>query len=74
MPEQPENPERPPYVAYYVPERDKPFWTQIGGMWPHADGEGFTLDLELMPIGTSRIVIRNRPEDRPAENGEAQSG
>ena len=38
-------------VAYHVVERaqDKRFWTRIGAAWPHEDGEGMTLQLDLVP-------------------------
>ena len=51
----------PAFIAYHVAERDKDngFWTRIGAAWKHKDGEGYTLQLELVPIGTGRIVLRS---------------
>ena len=48
----------PALIAYHVPEREKAPWTRIGAAWEHKDGEGLTLQLDLMPIGTGRIVLR----------------
>lgn len=33
-------------------------WREIGAMWPHKDGSGFTLKLDLMPTDGREIVIR----------------
>jgi hypothetical protein len=33
-------------------------WREIGAMWPHQDGNGFTLKLDLIPASAREIVIR----------------
>jgi len=34
-------------------------------MWPHKDGKGFSLELELMPSGNGRTALRaNEPDDK----------
>jgi hypothetical protein len=48
----------PAFIAYHVPDRENPFWTRIGAMWPHEDGKGYSLDLELMPTQGGRITLR----------------
>ncbi len=48
----------PALIAYHVPDRDKAPWTRIGAAWDHKDGEGFTLQLDLVPVSTGRIVLR----------------
>jgi hypothetical protein len=48
----------PALIAYHVPERDKAPWTRIGAAWDHKDGEGFTLQLDLVPVTSGRIVLR----------------
>ncbi len=52
----------PTFIAYHVrdgeTEKDSGFWTRIGAAWKHKDGEGLTLDLDLVPVGTGRIVLR----------------
>jgi hypothetical protein len=62
---EPRAPKKPELIAWHVPERDKAPWTRIGAAWEHGDGEGLTLELDLMPIATGRIVLRTpkAPED-----------
>ena len=48
----------PAFVAYHVPERDNAPWTRIGAAWTHQDGEGYTLQLDLVPVTGGRIVLR----------------
>jgi hypothetical protein len=54
----------PPMIAWHVVERgEKSYWTRIGAVWEHGDGKGYNVDLDLMPIKTGRIVLRDRPDD-----------
>lgn len=66
---QPEQQQRPqgesrPYLnAFHVKEFEvngeaREDWTRIGVAWPHKDGKGFNLQLELVPVNGGRIVIR----------------
>lgn len=57
----------PAFVAYHVPERENAKWNRIGAAWPHEDGKGFTLALDLMPISSGRIVLR-KPEPKEAQS------
>ena len=46
----------PSHVAYHVRDRgegQKSFWTRIGAAWAHADGKGFNIQLEVMPLDGS---------------------
>lgn len=49
----------PSHIAYQVRERNggKGFWTRIGSAWAHADGNGFNLQLECLPLD-GRITLR----------------
>jgi hypothetical protein len=49
----------PTHIVYQIQEREgKPsFWTRIGGAWPHADGQGFNLQLAVVPLD-GRITLR----------------
>jgi hypothetical protein len=49
----------PTHVAYQVRDRDgqKGIWTRIGSVWPHADGKGFNLQLDAVPLD-GRISLR----------------
>lgn len=68
----------PRYVAWHVAGRDKKaFWTRVGAAWDHKDGEGLTLQLDMVPIN-GRIVLRapqepkvEQPIDGQPKEGEA---
>jgi hypothetical protein len=49
----------PSYLAYQVRDREgkKAFWTRIGSAWPHADGKGFNIQIEAVPLD-GRITLR----------------
>jgi hypothetical protein len=40
-----------------VGDGDKANWTEIGALWPHKDGKGFSFDCKAMPI-QGRMVAR----------------
>ena len=51
----------PALIAFHVipvPEGKPPILTPIGAAFAHDDGEGFTLQLNLMPTTGGRIVLR----------------
>lgn len=56
---------RPPaFIAWHVAEKgEKTFWTRIGAAWDHKDGEGLTLQLDLVPVNGGRIVLRHPAEE-----------
>ena len=49
----------PSHIAYQVRDREngKSFWTRIGSAWAHADGNGFNIQLESVPLD-GRITLR----------------
>ena len=53
----------PSHTAYQVRSREgqKGFWTRIGSAWPHNDGQGFSIQLDAMPLD-GRITLRNVAE------------
>ncbi len=60
----------PALIAYHVTERgEKSYWTRIGAAWDHEDGKGTTVQLDLVPIGEGRIVLREPGQDEGTENG-----
>ena len=64
--EQPET-TPPALIAWYIAERgEKKFWNRIGAAWEHEDGDGLTLQLDLMPVAAGRIVLRKPKEDDQA--------
>ncbi|MGI8568482.1 MAG: hypothetical protein ACR2KT_05160 [Methylocella sp.] len=41
----------PALIAWHVAERgEKKFWNRIGAAWEHEDGDGLTLQLDLIPV------------------------
>ena len=42
----------PTHIAYQVRdlENGKSFWTRIGRAWTNADGKGFNIQLETIPL------------------------
>jgi hypothetical protein len=55
----------PSHVAYQVRERKggNSFWTRIGSAWPHADGKGFNIQIETVPLD-GRITLRVATEKK----------
>ena len=55
----------PTHTAYQVRDRDgqKGFWTRIGSAWPHADGNGFNIQIEVVPLD-GRITLRVATEKK----------
>ena len=56
---QPATSKIPTHVAYQVRDREngKSFWTRIGSAWAHADGKGFNIQIESVPLD-GRITLR----------------
>jgi len=56
----------PALVAFHVRENKDPkgkgFWTRIGAAWPHEDGEGFNIQIDVLPID-GKIVLRTPKAD-----------
>jgi hypothetical protein len=55
----------PSHVAYQVRDREgkKGFWTRIGSAWAHADGSGFNVQLDCIPLD-GRITLRVASEKK----------
>jgi hypothetical protein len=49
----------PNHIAYSVREfgNDRSFWTRIGSAWAHNDGNGFSIQIEAVPLD-GRITLR----------------
>lgn len=48
---------KPAFIAYAVTgEGKQAFWTRIGSAWPHQHGEGFSIELNALPV-QGRIVL-----------------
>jgi len=62
---------KPTHYLYNVIDQDTPIdegkrgiWTRIGAAWPHGDGKGFsiTLDIPMVVSTETRLVVREREE------------
>lgn len=55
----------PSHIVYQVRDREgkKGFWTRIGSAWAHADGSGFNIQLECLPLD-GRITLRVASEKK----------
>ncbi len=55
----------PSHIVYQVRDREgqKGFWTRVGSAWPHADGKGFNVQLEVVPLD-GRLVFRVATEKK----------
>lgn len=56
----------PSHVAYHVRDGKnggKGFWTRIGSAWAHADGNGFNIQIECVPLD-GRISLRVASEKK----------
>ncbi len=49
----------PTHVAYNVRDRKdgEAVWTRIGSAWQHADGKGFNIQMDVLPLD-GRISLR----------------
>jgi hypothetical protein len=49
----------PSHIVYHVRNREggEGFWTRIGAAWAHADGNGFNIQIETVPLD-GRITLR----------------
>ena len=50
----------PSHVAYHVRDlkSGEAIWTRIGSAWAHADGNGFNIQVESLPLD-GRISLRS---------------
>lgn len=65
----------PEFIAFHVSgEGKKSYWTRIGAAWKHKDGEGMNLQLDLVPVGGGRIVLRTPKEADANEAADSEQG
>jgi hypothetical protein len=65
---------KPTHRIYAVrkTDADNSRWFEIGAAWPNKDGKGFSLKLNLMPVGEADFVIREIEADKPASAEEPE--
>lgn len=56
---------KPSLIAYHVRDREgaKSIFTRIGAAWPHKDGKGFNIQMEVVPLD-GRLVLRAESENK----------
>ncbi len=56
---------RPTHIAYWVRDREdkKAVWTRCGAAWAHADGKGFNIAIDVVPLD-GRITLRVASEKK----------
>ncbi|MBI1380953.1 MAG: hypothetical protein GC161_07695 [Planctomycetaceae bacterium] len=49
----------PSHAAYHVRDREgaKSIWTRLGSAWAHADGQGFSIQVDAVPLD-GRLTLR----------------
>ncbi len=54
----------PSHLAYHVFEREGKagIFTRIGAAWPHKDGQGFNIQIDMVPLD-GRITLRVLEEE-----------
>jgi hypothetical protein len=61
---------QPTHRAYHVKgDGDSAKWLELGAVWPHADGDGFDVVLDVVPVGgfSGRLTLRSiKPKKEPA--------
>ena len=66
-------PKAPDFLAWHVTQKgDKSYWNKVGAAWSHKDDNGYTIQLEMVPIN-GRIVLRQPIED-PLEASNDKEG
>ena len=64
----------PALVAFHVPNRRNAPWIRIGAAWPHKDGDGFSLKIEMLPLEVltaGELSIQLRKPDPKEDQDEA---
>ena len=54
---------KPTLIAYHVRDAKggEGFWTRIGAAWAHEDDQGFTVQIDMVPLD-GRITLRTPSE------------
>lgn len=64
---------KPTHEIFAVQDRGKnrkSYWQKIGAAWANADGKGFSIKLDLLPLNGGDIVMR---EPKPQAEAESEA-
>jgi hypothetical protein len=67
---------RPTHRVYAVIKKvssEKGTWLEIGAAWPHRDGKGFSVKLNLIPFSDKAEIVIRAIELKPAAKGTAKA-
>jgi hypothetical protein len=53
----------PSHRVYAVTKNGKQrYWTAIGAVWPHEDGDGFSMKLNFLPLDPEADLVIRKPK------------
>ncbi|MDP2620281.1 MAG: hypothetical protein Q8P46_08900 [Hyphomicrobiales bacterium] len=66
----------PKLIAYHVEDRGRgrKFWTRLGAVWEHKNGEGLTLFLNVLPVDFDGRIVLLPPREEGEEVEAADDG
>lgn len=66
----------PKLIAYYVEDRGRgrKFWTRLGAVWEHKNGEGLTVFLNVVPVDFDGRIVLLPPREEGEDVEGAQDG
>jgi hypothetical protein len=58
------SPKSPAFIAYHVKDgKERGYFPKIGAAWPHKDGKGFNIQLDIVPLD-GKITLRTASEKK----------
>lgn len=66
----------PKLIAYHVEDRGRgrKFWTRLGAVWEHKNGEGLTVFLNVLPVDFDGRIVLLPPRDDEDSRDEVDTG
>jgi len=66
----------PKLIAYHVEDRGRgrKFWTRLGAVWEHKNGEGLTVFLNVLPVDFDGRIVLLPPRDDPDDQDHGDTG
>jgi len=62
----------PNYTRYNVfvvredpKDKENAFWTKVGAMFPHQNGDGFNIQLDALPHDGKLVILPPKDDDKP---------
>lgn len=66
----------PKLIAYHVEDRGRgrKFWTRLGAVWEHKNGEGLTVFLNVLPVDFDGRIVLLPPRDDADDQDHGDTG